>query len=81
MHAGEDLTFAPAAQPKGNLGLEDGFLLSVGGETRGWRVCEGDLGQQVVSLPLLFYPTDSPRLFSGRVSGLDCVLELDADLL
>lgn len=61
VHAGEDLTFAPQAQPKGNLGLEEGFLLSVGGETEGWRVCEGDLGQQVVSFPLLFYPAGSPR--------------------
>lgn len=49
VRAGDDLTFAPQAQPKGNLGLEEGFLLSVGGETEGWRVCEGDLGQQVVS--------------------------------
>lgn len=60
VHAGEDLTFAPQAQPKGNLGLEGGFLLSVGGETEGWRVCEGELGQQVVSLSLLFCPTGSP---------------------
>lgn len=47
--AGEDLMFAPAAQPKGNLGLADGFLLTVGGQSEGWKICEGDLGQQVVS--------------------------------
>jgi hypothetical protein len=52
VRAGEDLMFAPAAQPKGNLGLEDGFLLTVGGETEGWRVCAGDLGQEVISLLL-----------------------------
>ena len=49
VRAGEDLMFAPKVQPKGNLGLVDGFLLSVGGDSEGWRVCEGDLGQQVVS--------------------------------
>ncbi|GAB7324252.1 hypothetical protein MBLNU13_g07603t1 [Cladosporium sp. NU13] len=49
VHAGEDLTFAPKAQPKGNLGLKDGYLLTVGGESGGWRVCEGELGQQVVA--------------------------------
>lgn len=49
VRAGEDLMFAPAAQPKGNLGLVDGYLLSVGGKSEGWRVCDGDLGQQVVS--------------------------------
>ena len=63
VRAGEDLTFAPQAQPKGNLGLEEGFLLSVGGETEGWRVCEGDLGQQVVS----FCPPRS-RFFTLRFS-------------
>lgn len=46
--AGEELMFAPAKQGKGNLALEGGFLLTVGGEREGWRVCEGDLGQQVV---------------------------------
>ncbi|KAM0703357.1 hypothetical protein Q7P35_009296 [Cladosporium inversicolor] len=49
VRAGEDLMFAPAAQPKGNLGLVDGYLLSVGGKSEGWRVCDGDLGQQVVA--------------------------------
>jgi hypothetical protein len=47
--AGEDLMFAPQAQAKGNLGLTDKFLLTVGGEREGWKICEGDLGQQVVS--------------------------------
>jgi hypothetical protein len=50
VRAGEDLMFEAKEQGKGNLGLEEGFLLSVGGEVEGWRVCEGDLGQQVVSL-------------------------------
>lgn len=49
VRAGEDLTFAPAVQPKGNLGFQDGFLLTVSGQSVGWKVCEGELGQQVVS--------------------------------
>lgn len=49
VRAGEDLAFAPAVQPKGNLGLEDGFLLTLGGESGGWTLCDGELGQQVVS--------------------------------
>jgi hypothetical protein len=47
--AGEELLFAPEVQPKGNLGLEGGFLLTVGGKRQGWRICEGSLGQLVVS--------------------------------
>lgn len=50
VRAGEELMFAPEEQEKkGNLGLEAGFLLTVGGEREGWRVCEGELGQSVVS--------------------------------
>lgn len=37
-----------AEQEDGNLGLEDGYLLSVGGESEGWTVCEGPLEQEVV---------------------------------
>ena len=55
VRSGEDLKFAPEAQPKGNLGLEDGYLLTVGGETEGWRICEGELGQQVVSFTFCFF--------------------------
>lgn len=53
VRAGEDLMFSSTAeaaeQTKGNLGLRDGFLLTVGGEAVGWRVCNGELGQRVVS--------------------------------
>ena len=53
VRAGEDLKFSSeegAEQArKGNLGLRDGFLLTVGGEAEGWRVCDGELGQRVVS--------------------------------
>jgi hypothetical protein len=49
VRAGEDLMFEAKEQGKGNLGLEDGYLLAVGGKSEGWTVCQGDLGQQVVS--------------------------------
>jgi len=52
VRAGEDLMFSSDAEEgkaKGNLGLKDGFLLTVGGEAVGWKVCDGDLGQRVVS--------------------------------
>lgn len=48
--------FAPEEQErKGNLGLEEGGLLTVGGERVGWKVCEGELGQSVVSSFLFFF--------------------------
>lgn len=50
VRAGEELNFAPETQPKGNLGLADGFLLTVSGQSEGWKVCDGDNGQQVVSI-------------------------------
>jgi len=51
VRAGEDLEFSSTAEQakKGNLGLKDGFLLTVGGEAVGWSVCDGELGQRVVS--------------------------------
>ena len=46
---------------KGNLGLKDGFLLTVGGEAVGWKVCDGELGQRVVSFLAL------SSVFRGRM--------------
>jgi len=69
VRAGEDLMFAPAVQGKGNLGLVDGFLLSVGGESGGWRVCEGEMGQRVVSLLFSFFSFALRRVFLGCLSG------------
>jgi hypothetical protein len=48
-------------QAKGNLGLKDGFLLTVGGEAVGWKICDGELGQRVVSFLVL------SSFFRGRV--------------
>lgn len=54
--AGEDLMFSSDVEEgkkaKGNLGLKDGFLLTVDGEAVGWKVCDGELGQRVVSRAL-----------------------------
>jgi hypothetical protein len=66
VRAGEDLMFssteiADEGKAKGNLGLKDGFLLTVGEEAVGWKVCDGELGQRVVSLLIL------SSFFRGRV--------------
>jgi hypothetical protein len=56
VRAGEDLMFSSDAEEgkaKGNLGLKDGFLLTVGGEAVGWKICDGELGQRVVSVIFL----------------------------
>jgi hypothetical protein len=56
VRAGEDLKFSSDVEQgkaKGNLGLQDGFLLTVGGEAIGWKVCDGELGQRVVSVIFL----------------------------
>ena len=53
VQAGEDLMFLSDVEQegkaKGNLALQDGFLLTVGGEAVGWKICDGELGQRVVS--------------------------------
>jgi hypothetical protein len=46
---GEELTFSAAVEPKGNLGLRSGYLVTVGGEGEGWTICDGPLGEPVVS--------------------------------
>lgn len=48
--SGDELGFEPAVQTTGNLGLKDGYLLGVSGETEGWTVCDGEIGQSVVGL-------------------------------
>jgi hypothetical protein len=75
VRAGEDLKFEAKEQPKGNLGLADGFLLTVGGESEGWTICEGDLGQQVVNSFFILFPSSlCPGTFVGNA-----FFELDAD--
>ena len=62
VRAGEDLMFSSdvdEGKAQGNLGLKDGFLLTVGGEAVGWRVCDGELGQRVVSVISCSFDLDS----------------------
>lgn len=47
---GEELEFDPTPEgEEGNLELKEGYLLAVDGECGGWTVCEGEMGQNVVS--------------------------------
>ncbi|OAL49423.1 hypothetical protein IQ07DRAFT_568334 [Pyrenochaeta sp. DS3sAY3a] len=46
--AGQQLQFLASVQPAGNLALDDGYLLTVGGEREGWMVCEGALENDVL---------------------------------
>ncbi|KAF2771475.1 hypothetical protein EJ03DRAFT_372823 [Teratosphaeria nubilosa] len=45
---GEELQLAPRREPRGNLGLKGGYLLTVEGEEVGWSVCDGGFGEQVI---------------------------------
>lgn len=49
VEAGKELQFLASAQPQGNLGLEGGYLLTVDGQSVGWTVCDGPLGDEVLS--------------------------------
>lgn len=49
VQAGQNLQFLAATQPAGNLGLDDGYRLTVDGEKKGWTLCDGDLEQEVLS--------------------------------
>lgn len=46
--AGAELGFTPSTEPAGNLGLKDGYLLTVGGQEKGWTICDGPLEQSVI---------------------------------
>ncbi|ORY14320.1 hypothetical protein BCR34DRAFT_599301 [Clohesyomyces aquaticus] len=45
---GTQLGFVAAEQPAGNLALDGGYLLTVGGQKEGWAICPGDLEQEVL---------------------------------
>ncbi|EOA82716.1 hypothetical protein ACJQWK_04344 [Exserohilum turcicum] len=47
--AGQELRFLAAEQPKGNIALDEGYLLTVDGEREGWTICEGALTTDVLS--------------------------------
>ncbi|KAH9820895.1 hypothetical protein Tdes44962_MAKER05086 [Teratosphaeria destructans] len=44
---GQALQLAPRREPRGNLALERGYLLTVGGQEVGWSYCEGAFGEKV----------------------------------
>jgi hypothetical protein len=46
---GKELQFLASVQPKGNMALNDGYLLTVDGEQEGWAICDGALGSQVLN--------------------------------
>ncbi|KAF2718187.1 hypothetical protein K431DRAFT_287921 [Polychaeton citri CBS 116435] len=48
VEAGSELQFAPSVQTKGNVGLWEGYLVTVGGSCEGWTICDGELGQVVI---------------------------------
>jgi len=45
---GQELRFLASVQPEGNVGLSEGYLVTVDGETEGWTVCRGVLGSEVL---------------------------------
>jgi hypothetical protein len=49
VEAGKELQFLASAQPAGNLALDGSYLLTVGGEKKGWTICDGALGEEVLS--------------------------------
>jgi hypothetical protein len=46
---GAELEFLRDSQPNAGLTLTGGFLLGMGGITDGWKLCDGAMGQSVVS--------------------------------
>ncbi|TKA46459.1 hypothetical protein B0A54_02291 [Friedmanniomyces endolithicus] len=58
--AGAELGFGAEVEPRGDLGLKWGYLLTVGGEEEGWTVCGGAFGESVVSkCPIYWKGTDA----------------------
>lgn len=45
----QELQFLASPQSGGNVGLKNGYLLSVNDQTDGWTLCAGDLSETVVS--------------------------------
>ncbi|KAF2262449.1 hypothetical protein CC78DRAFT_534782 [Lojkania enalia] len=46
--ANSTLRFLPDDQGEGNLGLENGYLVTVDGKCEGWSICPGELGSKVL---------------------------------
>jgi hypothetical protein len=49
VEAGKQLQFLASIQPAGNLALDRNYLLTVGGEKKGWTICDGPLSNEVLS--------------------------------
>jgi hypothetical protein len=49
VEVGKELQFLAKEQPVGNLALDGGYLLTVGGEKEGWTICDGALSNEVLS--------------------------------
>jgi hypothetical protein len=47
--AGSELQFLASQQPAGNIALDEGYLLTVDGQREGWTICDGALGNEVLS--------------------------------
>ncbi|KAF2007054.1 hypothetical protein P154DRAFT_541862 [Amniculicola lignicola CBS 123094] len=43
-----ELQFLAEEQPEGNLGLSDGYLLTVDGKSEGWTICDGLLSSRIL---------------------------------
>ncbi|KAF2731782.1 hypothetical protein EJ04DRAFT_442275 [Polyplosphaeria fusca] len=46
---GKELQFFAEVEPRGNLDLDQGYLLSVDGDSEGWTLCPGSLSARVVA--------------------------------
>ena len=46
--AGQELQFAAKTQGRGNVGLNEGYLVTVDGESKGWTICDSDSGTDVL---------------------------------
>lgn len=46
--AGSELQFVAQKQASGNIGLDDGYLVTVNGEKEGWTICDSQTGAEVL---------------------------------
>jgi len=46
--AGKELQFVAQEQEKGNVALDGGYLVTVGGEKEGWTICDSATGSEVL---------------------------------
>ena len=46
--AGQELQFVAREQTGGNVGLDEGYLVTVDGESEGWTICDSESGRDVL---------------------------------